>query len=83
VTPFRWRLLSRRGCHLCDALHAELVARFGARVAVEVVDIDGDPVLRERWGLVIPVLLDERGDEVCRFRLDAVEAARRLARRPV
>ncbi len=64
------RLYHRRGCHLCDEMleAAELVCR-GNPVKIEVIDIDTDPQLVQRYGLDIPVLV--AGDtELCRHRLD-------------
>ena len=46
-------LYSRTDCHLCD-LVAEMMNRAG--VPWRPVDIDGDPVLVGKYGLVIPVL---------------------------
>ena len=50
-------LYTRPGCHLCEeakALIAPLLAEFGA--ALREVNIDADAVLRERYGLDIPVI---------------------------
>jgi Glutaredoxin-like domain (DUF836) len=46
---------------------------------IEVVDVDGDPVLQRRHGLDVPVLLLD-GTVVCRHRLDAAELNRLLRR---
>jgi len=46
---------------------------------VEVVDVDRDPALEERWGDKVPVLLDgER--EICRYFLDHAAIEARLGR---
>jgi len=50
-------LYSRPGCHLCEAAKAAidpLLAEFGAEL--HEINIDGDPVLTERYGWDIPVL---------------------------
>lgn len=44
---------------------------------IEVVDVDGDPVLKRRHDLDVPVLLLD-GTVVCRHRLDAGELKRLL-----
>ena len=44
---------------------------------IELVDVDGDPVLQRRHGLEVPVLLLD-GTVVCRHRLDAGELKRLL-----
>lgn len=77
--PPALRLLSRPGCHLCDALRAAvlpLVKRVGG--TLEDVDVDSDPALAARWGDEIPVLLDGEGRVVARARDGAEKIARRL-----
>jgi len=46
-------LYSRAGCHLCGHV-ADMLAAAG--VAWREVDIDRDPALAARYGLVIPVV---------------------------
>ena len=61
---------SREGCGLCDELLLELAPWAAARgEAVEVRDVDADPVARRRWGLKIPVLLLD-GEPVASGRLE-------------
>lgn len=70
--PLHLRLLSRTYCHLChdmEAALAPLLTRFGA--TVEVVDVDEDEVLEERWGELVPVLLHGE-TELCHYFLDPV-----------
>jgi hypothetical protein len=46
---------------------------------IEVVDVDRDPLLEEKWGDKVPVLLDgER--EICHYFLDVEALEARLAR---
>lgn len=76
----RLTLISREDCHLCDEMRAALV-QFRARYEfeVDVVDVDRDPALEERWGDKVPVLLDgER--EICRYFLDHAAVEARLER---
>jgi glutaredoxin len=50
-------LYTRPGCHLCEearALIEPMLAEFGA--TLREVNIDADAVLRERYGLDIPVI---------------------------
>lgn len=54
-----------------------LRAREPALPAVQLVDVDTDPVLQRRWGMKVPVLLLD-GAMVCTFRLDAAELLRLL-----
>lgn len=53
------RLLGRPGCHLCDDMIAVLRPFLNAgRFTLTLVDVDSDPALAARYGLLIPVLLD-------------------------
>jgi glutaredoxin len=77
----RYQLLTREGCHLCDdmaRLLDELMPRRG--MSYDVVDVDADPELRERWGETVPVLLRDRV-AVAKVRLDAAGLERILDRR--
>jgi len=74
-------LYSRAWCHLCEEMLTELepLARaFGA--SVEVVDVDADPALVERYDELVPVLVYE-GVELSRYRLDAERVRAALATR--
>ncbi len=46
-------LYTRQGCHLCDEAQ-EVLSEFG--IAPNLVDIDGDPELRERFDSCVPVV---------------------------
>jgi glutaredoxin len=55
--PREVTLYTRPGCHLCDEAKsgiAPLLAEFGA--VLHEVNIDDDPVLKERYGWDIPVI---------------------------
>ncbi|MBU6486929.1 MAG: glutaredoxin family protein [Burkholderiales bacterium] len=74
-------LYSRAWCHLCEEMLTELeplVRAFGA--GVEVVDVDADPALVERYDELVPVLVYE-GVELSRYRLDAERVRAALATR--
>jgi glutaredoxin len=73
-------VLSRPYCHLCEDLIAALKQYQGRYdFEIEVVDVDGDPRLEEKWGDKVPVLLDgER--ELCHYFLDHDVEDARLAR---
>ena len=73
-------VLSRTYCHLCEELLTGL-RQFQGRYDfdIEVIDVDRDPRLEERWGEKVPVLLD--GDrEICHHFLDVEAVDARLAR---
>jgi thioredoxin reductase (NADPH) len=63
-------LLTRAYCHLCDEMRAEVgPLATAAAVAVDEIDVDGDPALEARWGDRVPVLL--AGDrELFHYRVD-------------
>ena len=53
----RLRLLSRPGCHLCEAMRSRVDALLGDEAREwEEVDVDGDEELARRWSDEIPVL---------------------------
>jgi hypothetical protein len=60
----------------------ERLGRTLALPALQVRDVDGDPELRRRHGLDVPVLLLD-GTVVCRHRLDEAELRRLLRPHPV
>lgn len=49
-------LLSRDGCHLCEAVEGEIRSAFGSGATLRIIEIDGDPDLYERYLLRIPVV---------------------------
>jgi hypothetical protein len=73
-------LYSRAHCHLCDEMLGALRNLQGPdRFRIEVMDVDGDPALRERYGEDVPVLV-HNGRELCRHRLDAEALVAYLAK---
>ena len=75
----RLTLITRAECGLCEEMHANC-KRTGARAsaaALELVDVDADPLLQRRYGLKVPVLLLD-GAVVCQQRLDRGELLRLL-----
>ena len=76
-------LVTRRGCHAC-ALAEELVPRVARRAGVpyEVRDVDADPVLVERHGHTVPVVLLD-GVEHAHWQVDERRLRAALRGRPV
>ena len=82
AAPLSLRLLSRPGCHLCDAMKdvvEPIVRETGGSLVV--VNVDMDPELRDRWGDEIPVLLDGEGRLVAKVRDPEAKIRRRLLSR--
>lgn len=78
VTRRTVTVFTRRGCHLCDDAVA-IVRRVAAgRADVELVDIDGDPVLFERYTVRVPVVAVD-GVEIADYQIaaDQLESALR------
>ncbi len=76
----RLTLLTREHCGLCEELLLELTvlrSRVPALPALQLVDVDADAALQQRWGLKLPVLLLD-GALVCSGRLDTPELLRLL-----
>jgi glutaredoxin len=73
-------IYSRPGCHLCDEAKANIVSAQGELdFDIEEVDIDSDPLLRERYGYDIPIVLIN-GIKVFKHRVDTGEFRRKLLR---
>lgn len=66
---------TRVGCHLCDEAK-ELLERYG--LEPELVDIDADPQLRERYTTCVPVVVID-GKERFRGRVNEVLLRRLLS----
>ncbi len=78
--PVRLRMLSRRGCGLCEELREE-VDRLLADLPRdwEIVDVDTDPELARRYGESIPILY-VNGRLFAKTRLPKLAARLRLLR---
>jgi glutaredoxin len=78
--PRALTLYSRPGCHLCDEMKkqiAPLVAKFHANL--REVNIDADPILRQRYNEDVPVLfLGSR--KVAKYSVDMEQLRRQLQR---
>ena len=46
-------LYTRAGCHLCEEAR-DVLSEFG--ISPTIIDIDGDPKLRERFDTCVPVV---------------------------
>ena len=68
-------LYTRHGCHLCDDALV-LLQKHGLQP--QLVDIDGDPALRERYTECVPVV-EINGKERFRGRINEVLLSRLLA----
>lgn len=83
TASLRFTLYSRSYCHLCedllDALRA-FMAREGLAFGVDVIDVDADPALVERFDELVPVLFgaDLAGPEICHYFLDEAALRRHL-----
>ena len=70
VTAMKLTLMFREYCSLCHKMREQLKPyqeQFG--FVLDIVDVDADPVLEEKYNELVPVLLD--GDtEICHWVLD-------------
>ncbi len=72
---------SREGCHLCDVVKDTLKQVEGeAEFEWRVVDIDGDPVLREKYNEEVPVVFID-GHKAFKYHMDGRQFLRALAGR--
>ena len=62
-------LYHRPNCHLCDAMLAEIRTLYADSLEIQLVNVESDESLHERYWLKIPVLAaGER--EICYGHLD-------------
>ena len=60
----------RSYCHLCEDMLAALQAlRRSHSFELEILDIDEDPALQQRYDEWVPVLVRD-GEEVCHYHFD-------------
>lgn len=60
----RLTLYTTLGCHLCERLETLLARLHHGEYRLEKVEISEDEALMARYGVRIPVLVDEAGDEL-------------------
>jgi thioredoxin reductase (NADPH) len=80
VAALKLTLYGRSYCHLCDEMLAALAplrSEFG--FALEVIDIDSDPVLEQRFDTLVPVLM-HADTELCHVHLEAGKVRAHLAK---
>jgi len=76
-----FELLTRANCHLCDEMQVILDGVLPALdLGYELVDVDQDAALRERFGNTVPVLLRD-GKPVAKVRVDRGQLLRIVRRR--
>jgi hypothetical protein len=79
TAALRLTLYGRSYCHLCDEMLvalAPLRSEFG--FALEVIDIDSDAALEERFDTLVPVLM-HADTELCHYQLNAGKVRAYLA----
>ncbi|CAM4302190.1 glutaredoxin family protein [Vreelandella rituensis] len=60
------RLYTTLGCHLCEQLEALIHTLANDEVVLSHIEISDDAALMERYGVRIPVVIDEAGKELDR-----------------
>jgi len=71
-------LYFREYCSLCHKMRAELEPwRLRHGFSLEILDVDADPVLLERFDQLVPVLMAGE-TEICHYHLDAQRLAAHL-----
>ena len=66
----RYTLLSREGCELCEEFAQAAREHFGPAVTISVQDVDARADWQRRYGLRIPVLLDEWNEVIAETHFD-------------
>ncbi len=76
----RVELFTKRGCHLCERVHA-VIEQARAQVDFELVvtDIESDPVLFETYKIDVPVVR-VGGRKAFKYRVEVDELVERIRR---
>jgi glutaredoxin len=62
-------LYTRAGCHLCEAAQQVIAEVATGRAHIQIVDIDADPALTDRYTVRVPVVAVD-GVEIAEYELD-------------
>lgn len=66
-------IYGRLYCHLCDDMAAALRAHLaGGNFSIDLIDVDSDPLLEEKFGEWVPVLF-AGGERLCHYHLDVLK----------
>ncbi len=69
----------RQGCHLCEDMYALLRPYEQTHVlTINMLNIDKDPQLKEKYHQLIPVLSDAEDNEICHYFFDKVSFEKHL-----
>jgi len=61
----------RQNCHLCEDMYQLIHPYLSSHpIELKLFDIDNDPVLQEKYALLIPVLTDHLDKEICHHFFD-------------
>jgi glutaredoxin len=71
-------VFTRAGCKLCREAERIVAEVAHGRAAVELVDIDTDPAITERYTIRVPVVAVD-GQELFEYHVDAEALRRALA----
>jgi thiol-disulfide isomerase/thioredoxin len=79
--PYPLTLYGRVYCSLCQHMlqHLQAAVEQGL-VSVRFVDVDEDEALIARYDELVPVLVDEQGEELCHWHFDDAAFSAYLAR---
>ena len=70
TTPIVLTLMFREYCSLCHQMRAALQPfQVAYGIEVQVIDVDADPILEERYNELVPVLLHGE-HQICHWFLD-------------
>lgn len=69
----------RIGCHLCDDMY-EMICLYQKQHTFKInrINVDQDSLLKDKYGMLVPVLTDENDHEICHYFFDKVTFERAL-----
>ena len=67
----QFKFFYRNGCHLCEDMY-QLIYPYESshQITIEMINIDKDSALQDKYGLLIPVLTDIDENEICHYFFD-------------
>ena len=74
-----FKFFYRNGCHLCEDMY-QLIQPYelSHKVTIEMLNIDKNSDLQDKYGLLIPVLADIDENEICHYFFDKLSFERTL-----
>ena len=69
----KFKFFYRNGCHLCEDMYQFIHSYESShKITIDMINIDKDSTLQDKYGLLIPVLTDTDENEICHYFFDKI-----------